>query len=378
MITGIPHKIQKVFCPLFNKYSKLYNGHSLLCLAPFAMSAFDYTKVDWNSVFNRISKGPRGIKAEISRELGIDQSMLGRIWRRHQADPNFDPTNIYWGCARRKFLPKEEKSMAAVMIDDLASAGMSMPEKEIRRIASDHYSITNGRPTRRSNFQASNGWIYRFKNRHHLSGRVSQKERKKEPSQEDIDNYLKEMKEIYEHYPKKRIFNCDETPVRVAPEKMFTTQRIGKETPSVHRNGGVKDCVTAVATITANGQKWPLGIVAKGTTPQVIRNLDLPDDVRRYFSPSGKVNESIAIDHVDQISVWADGQSCALLWDSYGAHMTEKVKKRAQDKSVRLVMIPKNATATCQPLDFGVFGEDFTEVSERHKALLREQDVFSD
>ena len=263
--------------------------------------------------------------------------------------------------------------MVKFLVDDLASGGFPMPEKEIKRIVKDQYAMSNGRTTRRSNFPASNGWVYGLKQRHSLSGRVSQKERKSEPDQAEVKAFLQEMKQVYKDFPEHRIFNCDETPVKVAPEKMFTTQRIGQETPSVYRSGSTRDSITAIATISANGQKWPLGIVAKGTSPTCVRNLDLRDDIRRYFSPSGKVNESIAIDHIDQISEWADREPCALVWDSYGSHMTAAVKERAEMKRVRLVMVPRNATNRLQPLDFAVFGE----VSQRHLSMLRDNDVLS-
>lgn len=186
--------------------------------------------------------------------------------------------------------------MTEFLIDDLGSSGIPMPEKEIRRIVKDYYRITKGPVTRRAKFSASNGWIYGFKKRQRLSGRISQKERKNDPDEEAIRAYKQEMKEVEREYDKKLIFNVDETPIRVAPTKVFTTQRIGRDTPSVHRGGSTKETVTAIATISANGQKWPLGIVAKGTTPRCVQNLDLRDDIRRYFSASGKVNEDIAKD----------------------------------------------------------------------------------
>ena len=104
----------------------------------------------------------------------------------------------------------------------------------------------------------------------------------------------------------------------------------------------------------------------------MVKNLDLPDDVRRYFSASGKVNQEIAKQHIDQISVWAGKAPCALVWDSYGCHKTEDVKEHAKNKQVHMVLVPKNATSKLQPLDFGVFGE----VAQRRQAMLREEDLF--
>ena len=369
----VPSQDPELIVPLFD-YILTLTGHNIPCSIDYSsMTAFDYPSVNWDSVFQRIANGPRGTMADISREIGINDSMLSRIYRRHLKDPTFNPKDIYWGCSRRCFRKEEEARIATFLIDDLASSGYSMPEKEIKRIAKDHYAITNGRETRRAHFSASNGWIYNFKQRNRLSGRVSQKERKSEPDPTEVQIYKEEVRLAYRDYEESLIFNVDETPIRVAPEKVFTTQRIGKPTPSVHRPGSKKDCVTAIATIGANGQKWPLGIVAKGATPVAVRNLDLRDDIRRYFSQSGKVNEDIAKMHIDQISIWAKGEPCVLIWDSYGAHETKEVRNHAESKRVHLILVPRTATDRFQPLDFGVFGE----VSQRHQAMLRDKDVLS-
>ena len=133
----------------------------------------------------------------------------------------------------------------------------------------------------------------------------------------------------------------------------------------------VKDVITAIATIRANGDKLPLTIIAKGKTPACVRHLDLRTDIHRAFSPSGKSNEEICKDHIAQVSKWSNGEPSALVWDSYGSHMTAQVYDCAFQYKVRLVLVPKNATGKKQPLDYGVFGD----VSQRHQTMLRNGDV---
>jgi hypothetical protein len=200
---------------------------------------------------------------------------------------------------------------------------------------------------------------------------VSTRERKNDPEEEEIEAYNQEMRYVHDTFPPDRIYNTDETPVKVAPEKCFTTQRIGLPTPAIRRVASVKDVITAIATIRANGDKLPLTIIAKGKTPTCVKHLDLRDDIRRAFTPSGKANEEICKSHIAQISEWSKGEPCALVWDSYGSHITAEVYDFAFLHKVRLVIVPKNTTGKKQPLDFGVFGD----VSQRHQSMLRNGDV---
>ena len=337
------------------------------------MTAFDYKCHDWSAIFNAIDNGPRGTQARIAREIAIDDGLLSRIYARHRKDPDYDPAKHTWGGSNRVFTEEEEKEMVQFLIRDLGNSGVPMPEDEIRKAVLAQYLSVHGRQTRNHSFVASNGWMQNFKKRNHLSGRVSQKERKKDPDCKEIEAFMEEMAFIRLIFPEHRIYNCDETPVRIAPTRCFTTQEIGKPTPTLHRNAGTKDMVTAMATIRQDGEKLPLAIIAKGKTPTCVRNLDLDDEIIRYFSPSGKANTEICRAHVEKISEWSCGEPCALVWDSYGSHRTAEVQDTAFQRKVRLVEVPKNATPIKQPLDWGVFGE----LNQRHQAALRKDDVLS-
>ena len=337
------------------------------------MTAFDYEAFDWPLLFNTIDHGPRGTMARIAREIGIDDGLLSRIYKRHRQDPSYNPAQHTWGGSNRVFTKEEEALMVEFLVKDLANAGVAMPEEEIRTSVLAQYQQVHGRSTRRHNFSASNGWMYNFKKRNRLSGRVSQKERKGDPNPQEIEVFMREMEFVRSIFPSNRIYNCDETPIRIAPTKCFTTQEIGKPTPAVSRNARTKDVVSAIATIRQDGEKLPLAIIAKGTTPVCVRNLNLPVEIIRYYSHSGKANSEICQAHVEKVSEWSNREPCALVWDSYASHHTAEVRDTAFKHKVRLVDVPKNATPTKQPLDWGVFGE----VNQRHQASLRREDVLS-
>ena len=169
------------------------------------------------------------------------------------------------------------------------------------------------------------------------------------------------------------IFNSDETPIRVSPQSLYTTARIGQDTPHVHAQPGQKEVVSCIATISADGKIWPLTVVAKGKTPTCVRNLDMPEEIYREWTPSGKTNEEICARHVERISEFAGRKPCCLIWDSYGSHWTQKVYDTAFVHKVRLEQIPENATGILQPLDTTVF----PVVAARHQARLRAEEVWT-
>ena len=336
------------------------------------MTSFDYHKVNWDETFTRIKEGPRGTLSKIALEIGMSHQRLSVIYNRWLKDPLYDPRDKQWGGNKRAFTPEEEATVIHTLIKEVGSLGFSVPGSRIKEVFSALYQRMNGRNTRRHHFEASNGFLYRLSKRCNLSGRRSQKVRKSDPDPEEIEAYKERMRECYETFPPDRIFNSDETPVHVAPTTVYTTQYRGEQTPATRRNGNEKDVVTAIATVSADGTAWPLTIVAKGATPQVVRNLRLPDDIWREYSPTGKTNTEICVRHVDRISKFANGNPCALIWDGYKADWTKQVEAEADKLDVTLVSVPGNATSTFQPLDVGVF----PVVASKHQALLRRLDVF--
>ena len=138
------------------------------------MSAFDCASVNWQNVFKELDQRVPGTLTRIADEIKMTKSMLSKIWHRHLDDKDFDPTTMTWGGNNRTFTRKQEEEMTKFMIDGLACDGMAMPEKEIKRICHDHWLAEHGRCTRNSSFTASNGWVYNFKKRNHLSSRSMQ------------------------------------------------------------------------------------------------------------------------------------------------------------------------------------------------------------
>ena len=118
------------------------------------MTAFEYEAHDWPLVFSTIDQGPRGTMARIAREIGIDDGLLSRIYKRHCQDPSYNPAQHTWGGSNRVFTKEEEASMVDFLVRDLANAGVAMPEGEIRTAVLAHYQHVHARQTRQHHFSA--------------------------------------------------------------------------------------------------------------------------------------------------------------------------------------------------------------------------------
>lgn len=60
------------------------------------------------------------------------------------------------------------------------------------------------------------------------------------------------------------------------------------------------------------------------------------------------------IDYLKRIvNEYTKGKSCALMLDSYGAHITDKVYKVAKKYNIELIVVPCCMTSTLAPLDVG-------------------------
>jgi hypothetical protein len=82
-----------------------------------------------------------------------------------------------------------------------------------------------------------------------------------------------------EQYPLDRIRNIDETNWRAVAAGFLTWAPAGAETVNCHIGNSEKQGVTAIAAITAAGEKSPLTVIGKGKTNRCLQAYGLPEDV---------------------------------------------------------------------------------------------------
>jgi hypothetical protein len=160
---------------------------------------------------------------------------------------------------------------------------------------------------------------------------------------------------------------------------MITIAPRGTESVSANFSCDPKLGVTAIATISAAGEKLPLWIICKGTTERCEKRF------REHFAQQIK-HKQLVLCH--QVSGWTDkvisktvlrwlADRCddsfgTLIWDVYAAHREEGVKAYAARKGIGLLYIPPGMTDTYQPLDRRIFG------SLKARARARFDDLWVD
>jgi hypothetical protein len=206
-------------------------------------------------------------------------------------------------------------------------------------------------------------WRQGFLRRHSLSLRRPHLRRRPRINDEVVAQFLGEIGECFDRCGRRNIFNTDETHWSIINPHQVTIAPRGTEGVSANFPCDPKLGVTAIATISAAGEKLPLWIICKGTTERCEKRF------RQHFEQQIKYKQLVLC---HQVSGWTDkvisktvlrwladrcgDSSGTLIWDVYAAHREEGVKAYAARKGIGLLYIPPGMTDTYQPLDRRIFG----------------------
>ena len=186
------------------------------------------------------------------------------------------------------------------------------------------------------------------------------KKKRSDVSQEEIDRYVQEYAEVFSEYRWDRIGNMDETPFNFVFLRGVVLAEKGKEEVAAQLPEDYRKTFTTIATIRADGHKFPPIFLAQGKTIKCtsqFSEMKSPEtDYELYFSPGGNTDENVMLHYLTLYSQWMKNEPCVLILDRYTSHVTEEVKLKAEGLKIRLVFIPTSATETFQPLDSRIFG----------------------
>ena len=137
------------------------------------------------------------------------------------------------------------------------------------------------------------------------------------------ENYIGELLNTF---PRDRILNCDETSWQISPNSLKTWAETGSQNIQIHVNGNPKDSITVLATITADGTKCPLFIVAKGKTER-CEESQLGDTAYHFRSHSenGWSTTETFQEYLHYISNLYNNQPLHLLLDLHASHRGQQI-----------------------------------------------------
>jgi hypothetical protein len=296
--------------------------------------------------------------AEISRRTTIPASTIRDWGQRRTLYPDWTPTNTRWGQHRRIFTRDEELALAAFIRSEVLLFGHVFQNSDFRALAMCAWFEKYGQEESIKRFNCSAGFIDAFKKRNRFTSRAFHYKRRPSVTAEQEENWKNRIEELLQTVPLDRVLNTDETSWLLWPRGILTWADVNTDHAHVLIRGDPKDSLTALATVTAAGERLPLFFLARGKTERAERS-QIGDATGHWVShsPSGWMTEVTFEEYLELLRQhYSDGSELHLLLDSYSAHRTQNVKETAARLNIKLYYIPPGMTDAYQPLDRKIFG----------------------
>jgi hypothetical protein len=299
----------------------------------------------------------RGAMAKIARDTGIPRQTLSDWHQARMRDPNWFPSAL--GHPRARALSESsEASIADFVRVNYITPGLGATRTALHDRCMDAYAAQADDERHRDRFSASTTFLRDFQKRQRLSLRTPHRERRTTVDPRYSSYYQQRLKYLSSLYPPNMIFNMDETCWRLFETPRKVVAQTGTESVKVSAPAGEKTCFTALATISAAGDKLPLWVLAKGKTAQCEVKFGTHPNILVRHTESGWATEDIILSYIEWLSrEVAQGCPCVLVLDVYSTHRTGRVLLSAAEKDMEILLIPAGGTAQFQPLDRRVFGE---------------------
>jgi hypothetical protein len=270
----------------------------------------------------------------------------------------WDPT--HHGMHNRTFRDQDEDEMVKQIDEEYTQRGRLFTNESFRRMAARTYAgLIDEDADDIPNFNASNGFIWRFKKRHELVSRKAHPKRRPTVSDQEKIQFIQMLSELLKFENNDRILNADETSWKLFPNIISTWAKKGAKTVNLRIQGNQKDCITVMGTVTASLRKLPLVILAKGKSC-TVEVTQLGDTGENYtdHSESGWTTEMTFDNYLRWLrrTQFPDREPLWLIVDSFTAHITANSRLIAERLSINLIPIPAGMTDELQPLDRSVFG----------------------
>lgn len=197
-------------------------------------------------------------------------------------------------------------------------------------------------------FRATNGWLDRFKIRNDITFKLIVGEKADAPMEVANDWIENKLPNLIQSFELRNIFNLDETGLfyKLTPNK---TLAFNNDSCTGGKNS--KERVSLLIGANADGsEKLPLLMIGKSAKPRCFNNV-----------------KSLPLKYVSNRKSWMT----STIWEDYLLNLDKKFKEENRSvvfiadncpshtnvtglKSIKLIFLPPNITAICQPMDQGV------------------------
>ena len=206
----------------------------------------------------------------------------------------------------------------------------------------------------------SSTWIKAFFKRNRLSWRHGHFARRGKIDPTYVKIFLNQVAHAAVTYGWNKVYNIDETSIRINNGSTKTVAEIGTENVIINKDRNEKECFTAIGCCTFN-QCQPLVIVSKGKTDKSKLKFYSKDakepKILLSKNTNGWTNEEVMLEYLDYFfQNVSHGQDCAMILDCLATHRTPAVLEKAFKLRIELIFVPSNGTGFYQPLDRRIFG----------------------
>jgi uncharacterized protein YktA (UPF0223 family) len=331
--------------------------------------------IDWEPLFNQIDEHrDHNISAVAALYKGVDRATLSRRYHQYKEAVkagNRIEVNKAIGLTdgrsySRAVLGPAGDYKAGQIIKKMKSDNQIVTRDTILKEVTNIYHQVHPHFTRNTPpLPTSKSFLQRFQHRNGLSAGSKHKLKRgrdmsEEEEKEKIDNmveYYLVMDEAVQQYGKQLVMNADETSAH-AVQHPTTSWGVKGEPNNVRTNMSVKDCITTVPAVAADGSKLPLFVLVKGKTKKSVQNKHLPSHIYTDHSLSGWSTSETMVRYIHEVvAKYTHDQPSALILDDYDAHKTSEVRAACEEHHMQLILVPPGETATAQPLDVSVMGE---------------------
>jgi len=257
---------------------------------------------------------------------------------------------------------EQEKLLATYIKIEYLSKKKCINSTDLKEIARNFYKSIHPNNTRSSPiFKCGSAWIQRFMKKYgfyNSNGRIVKQPQISDRTNAAAKYYLAQCNRAYIQYGSNLLFTMDETfwPLVAKQQQLVREHNNSEFKPST--NIDIKQGVTLVVTVAANGDKLPLYVVGEGKTTRCTIKFKIENNnqlLKTTYSESGWVTEEVMLKYLKDIIVpVSNGRPCGLMLDSYAAHKTEQVYEFAKQNNIELIVVPACMTSTLAPLDVGI------------------------
>ena len=334
------HKFKKK-----RKYQQYYKDHKLV------EEIFAFFEQNENQRFSL---------TELSQKTNIPIYQLGKWHKEWEKDHTYRP-GLRIGQHLRLFTDEQEKIVADLIRVQFISHGIMMRRKHLKTILFtlwQSFDLDHRGHLPKKLF--SNHFMKNFCKRNNFSFRQMRKKKRSEIDDAEVNEYVRQYAEAFSTFPWHRILNGDETPWNFVYYKGEVLAETGTEEVAAQLPDDYRKSFTVMATIGADGTKYPPIFFAKGSTKMCHRQFDgMESDPSKYeilHSEGGNMDEDSMIEYLKYVHLWMDNEPCVLIVDRYSSHITTEVLQTASQLQIKMIYIPTSATEKYQPLDKRVFG----------------------